>query len=294
MKKTILAVALSISAFSTFAQSNENIFVQHKWIDLQTNLTDLAQVQAACQAHGTNYHVPTSAQLSTFRTEYRDRTQRRALRSFLVNALSGEKERNRLTVTTPKFLVDFGGEASQASIEATGIRGTVKYQPLLGDGSTENSNNSDDLFTSLLASFVSSEQSNQPILNVCVQVGEVQEVVDEYAGLKRHEFTLPSLENESEKLIDFVINKQVTETCNSTALDGTIIKKPANGIESTHYVLPSYGITQTLKACTSISENKELLRVENSNVFSYDSSEPLVIYAPEDLEVKYSVKNIVR
>ena len=66
MKKTLLTIVLSASAFSVYAQdsntstnTNTSLFVQEKWINLQTNDTDLTKVQAACQAHGSNYHVPT-------------------------------------------------------------------------------------------------------------------------------------------------------------------------------------------------------------------------------------------
>ncbi|MBD1557147.1 hypothetical protein HC752_09360 [Vibrio sp. S9_S30] len=297
MKKTILTVALSISASLAFAQSdevvsikhhisasslfeqkNESLFVQHKWIDLQTNSTDLIEVEKACQAHGADYHVPTSTQLSTFKKEYRDKSKRSELRDFLLNTLSAEIG-DGTKVRVPRVLVNFHGEARRGEIEATLFRGTVKYMPFLDVGNDPKPTTIDETITSILTSFIGNLMNSSPVLNVCV------ETEDYYS---RTEIRLPPLENESEKLLDFIVTSIEDETCLKQELFGTITKRPANGTEGTHYVLADYTFNTCPKGPTS------RLVLKNSNIFAYDSSEPFVLYVPQYLQVEYFIRDVVR
>ncbi|WP_114784358.1 hypothetical protein [Vibrio tetraodonis] len=103
--------------------TNGSLFVQEKWINLQTNDTDLTRVQAACQAHGSNYHVPTTGQINSFKREFwraqYDTAYHDQLRQFFMDTLLAEQvgysSHNKFA--TPYFLSRSGTLPYKTSIE---------------------------------------------------------------------------------------------------------------------------------------------------------------------------------
>ncbi|WP_341664231.1 hypothetical protein [Vibrio sp.] len=204
MKKTLLTIALSASAFSVFAQdsdTNSSLFVQEKWINLQTNDTDLAQVQAACQAHGSNYHVPTWSQVNAFQREFynanrerlrdKDSTKYDQLRQFLFDTLLAEQVgyRHQRKFATPYILANNLDNAYEVNIELNWSRAKVNYadlnpEPAVNPFTFEPDSSEDSLNNALNAFLVElgrnkweedqrdleENRNKNPVLNMCVRI----------------------------------------------------------------------------------------------------------------------------
>ncbi|MBU2897747.1 hypothetical protein [Vibrio hepatarius] len=204
MKKTLLTIVLSASAFSVFAQdsnTNGSLFVQEKWINLQTNDTDLTKVQAACQAHGSNYHVPTWSQVNAFKREFNNANQERLrekdstkydqLRQFLFDTLLAEQVgySHQRKFATPYFLVNNFNTPHEMNIELNRSRAKVNYasldpEPAVNPFTFEPDSSEDSLNNALNAFLVElgrnkweedqreleKNRNKNSVLNMCVRI----------------------------------------------------------------------------------------------------------------------------
>ncbi|NOH73091.1 hypothetical protein F0225_17365 [Vibrio pectenicida] len=212
MKKTLLTIALSASAFSALAQdsntntntntnTNSSLFVQDKWINLQTNDTDLTKVQAACQVHGSNYHVPNWSQVNGFKREFykanqerlrdKDSTKYDQLRQFLFDTLIAKPVgyRHQRKFATPYFLVNNFNTPHEMNIELNWSRAKVNYaslnpEPAVSPTTFVPESSADPLHNAVNAFFaelgrekweedqreLEKNRNKNPVLNMCVRI----------------------------------------------------------------------------------------------------------------------------
>lgn len=138
------------------------------------------------------------------------------------------------------------------------------------------------LFFALL-SFISTHtiaQSNDDISMFPKPVGDkVQKVIQ-----------LNPLENEEDYMVEVMIGKKImTDGCNNYFLLGQIEEKNLDGWGYNYYNFESDGnVASTLMGCLNIKGEEKVVYAETKKV-RYNSRLPIVIYAPNDVEVNYRV-----
>ena len=318
MKVNLVMAAFIAASGSAFAQDSSDNFLNHPWISLESNHTDLAMAQQACQELDTDFHVPTEAHLNTLRSQFRQADLSGKADLLDVVALGfGEESRYR-KYNSPDFLADYNGEARRASVRGYGTGVRIRAMHMVSENHTlisteepSNSSNSSDpvdtLFNDWFAKIEPSAPvfvapTPSPIRNMCVQLTvsspiaepEIEGNSTGLEGLTRHEFTLEAVQDESNKMVEITIGKDHQVDCNSYGLDGRVEKVEPTGFDYPFYKLANYSLSHTLMGCPAESVRNEFLTIDNNELYIYDSGKPFVVYAPEDLKVSIKVKSIVR
>ncbi|MPY25347.1 ecotin family protein [Shewanella sp. YLB-07] len=308
MKTSIIMAALIAASGSAFAQDNSDSFINHHWVDLGSNHTDLAMVQRDCQALGSNYHVPTAEHMNKLPDEFRKANLYDRASLLDVVALGfGDKSRYR-KYKSPDFLANYNGEPRRTSVRAygSGVRIRAMYivknnlEPFIEEEFIEEKPSSDPIDMLFNDFLLTLKPQPKPIHNMCVQLPMSNPIVPETEGnaanvdeLARHEFILDPLTEENNNLVEIVIGKHHQVDCNAYGLEGNV-EKIETGFDYPFYKLASYSISHTLMACPAESVRKEFLTIESDKVYIYDSSKPFVVYAPKDLEVSIKTRYITR
>ncbi|USD21622.1 ecotin family protein [Microbulbifer variabilis] len=113
----------------------------------------------------------------------------------------------------------------------------------------------------------------------------------EVEGKRRHVIELPKVVDESRFMVELVPGKNALADCNLRSYSAPLQRQVLPGWGYPYYVLaelkPSKG---TSKVCGSDSESRRFIRVRgNGLILPYSSSQPLVVYLPEGVQLKYRV-----
>ena len=109
------------------------------------------------------------------------------------------------------------------------------------------------------------------------------------AGYSRHVIELPAQANEDEYKVEIIAGKTLEVDCNQQRLGGQWQEKTVEGWGYSYYELGQVGpAVSTLMACPDGSRKQAFVRVGGEpHLVRYNSKLPLVIYAPDDIEVRY-------
>lgn len=112
-------------------------------------------------------------------------------------------------------------------------------------------------------------------------------------GTKRHTIYLPTLKNEDSAKIELIMGKEIEVDCNRHMFGGAIEEKTLEGWGYNYYVLSDVvGPMSTMMACPGNTKTKKFVTINNTKeLVRYNSRLPIVIYAPDDVQVKYRVWN---
>lgn len=111
------------------------------------------------------------------------------------------------------------------------------------------------------------------------------------AGQSRHVIWLDEQQNEDLLKVEIVPGKQMLTDCNTRSLMGNFTAQDLQGWGYTYYQLGDVSdpIT-TLMACPDDTKIQAFVPVMGDNfTLRYNSKLPIVIYAPDDVEVRYRI-----
>lgn len=110
-------------------------------------------------------------------------------------------------------------------------------------------------------------------------------------GYIRHVIELPVQADEAEHKVEIIAGKTLEVDCNQQRLGGQWQEKTVEGWGYSYYELGQVGpAMSTLMACPDGSRKQAFVRVGGEpQLVRYNSKLPLVIYAPEDIEVRYRI-----
>ncbi|WP_292051178.1 MULTISPECIES: serine protease inhibitor ecotin [unclassified Brevundimonas] len=110
------------------------------------------------------------------------------------------------------------------------------------------------------------------------------------AGQKRHVLTVPAVQNEDELKVELIIGKTQQIDCNNHVLGGEVQTRTAEGWGYDYYVVPRLGPgASTLMGCPNNSTREAFVTIPQQTLVRYNSRLPIVIYTPEDAEVRYRI-----
>lgn len=128
--------------------------------------------------------------------------------------------------------------------------------------------------------------------NMVKNVNEIAPYPAAEAGYVRSVIYLPELKNERDAKVELLIGKQMQVDCNSRGLAGTVKQEELQGWGYQYYTVSkvSNGIS-TLMACPPdfVSKSEFVTIRHNLGLMDYNSRLPIVVYTPEDVQVKYLV-----
>ena len=110
-------------------------------------------------------------------------------------------------------------------------------------------------------------------------------------GQSRHVIWLAEQQNEDLLKVEIVPGKVMLTDCNTHGLMGNFTAQDLQGWGYTYYQLDSVeGPTSTLMACPDETKTEAFVPVQGDNfTLRYNSKLPIVVYAPNDVEVRYRV-----
>ena len=108
------------------------------------------------------------------------------------------------------------------------------------------------------------------------------------AGQKRHVIALPALQSEADVKVELIVGQTKTIDCNRHALGGELKEETLQGWGYTYYSLPvvTPGIS-TKMGCPPGSDRQEFVTLPGQTLVRDNSRQPIVVYTPEDVEVRY-------
>ncbi len=110
------------------------------------------------------------------------------------------------------------------------------------------------------------------------------------AGQTRHVIQLPALADEDRHKVELIVGRTQSVDCNRHMFGGALQERTADGWGYTYYVLDSLGQgVSTLMGCPPGSERTAFVRSSDETLVRYNSRLPLVVYTPEDVELRYRV-----
>lgn len=110
------------------------------------------------------------------------------------------------------------------------------------------------------------------------------------AGQTRHVIRLPAQTNEDALKVEVIVGKTMKVDCNRHSFGGRLQERTAEGWGYTYYVMDSLGqAASTMMACPPGSEREAFVRTAGQDLICYNSRLPLVVYAPNDAEVRYRI-----
>lgn len=144
----------------------------------------------------------------------------------------------------------------------------------------------------LLTSAVLTACSTTPTLPQTVQnANDIAPYPQASEGYVRYAINLPPLANENNARVELLIGKEINVDCNVKRLTGTIKQEELKGWGYSYYVVENVnsGIS-TMMACLKSTNKTEFVTVDhNLGWLDYNSRLPIMIYAPNDIQVKYRI-----
>lgn len=111
------------------------------------------------------------------------------------------------------------------------------------------------------------------------------------AGYQRYVIHLPPQTNEADFQVELIAGKTLEVDCNRHRLSGQWQEKTVEGWGYTYYELSSVGpAASTLMSCPDASRQQAFVKVGGEPLLvRYNSKLPVVVYAPDDVEVNYRI-----
>ena len=110
------------------------------------------------------------------------------------------------------------------------------------------------------------------------------------AGQTRHVIQLPAQSDEDALKVQVIVGRTLRIDCNSHRFGGRLEERTAEGWGYTYFVLDSLGAAaSTRMGCPAGSEREAFVTSPDQDLIRYNSRLPLVVYAPDDVEVRYRV-----
>ena len=107
-------------------------------------------------------------------------------------------------------------------------------------------------------------------------------------GQTRHVIRLPAQPEEDGLKVELILGKTTTVDCNHSFFGGRLETRSAEGWGYDYFVLPALGPgAKTLMGCPPNSEREAFVTIPQQDLIRYNSRLPLVVYAPQDVEVRY-------
>lgn len=113
----------------------------------------------------------------------------------------------------------------------------------------------------------------------------------EVNGKQRHVIQLPKVIDESRFMVELVPGKNEIADCNLRSFSAPLQSEVLSGWGYPYYVLSDLKATPgTQKVCTPGSESRRFISVRGDGlILPYTSSQPLVVYLPVGVQLKYRV-----
>lgn len=111
-------------------------------------------------------------------------------------------------------------------------------------------------------------------------------------GMTRQVIYLPAQENEHDLRVELVVGKTLEVDCNRQILGGQMKSETLSGWGYDYFVLESVsGPASTMMACPDGKKESRFVQVNlgDQAMQRYNSKLPLVVYAPQGVEVKYRI-----
>ncbi|GKX54872.1 ecotin [Leminorella grimontii] len=122
-------------------------------------------------------------------------------------------------------------------------------------------------------------------------LSEVAPYPDAQKGQTRYAIFLPEMKHENGLKVELLIGKEMDVDCNRHALGGKLESKDLKGWGYSYYVVNDVkGPVATMMACPDGVKHKEFVTIPlGSDLISYNSKLPIVVYVPKDIDVRYRV-----
>lgn len=111
-------------------------------------------------------------------------------------------------------------------------------------------------------------------------------------GMKRQVIQLPAQQDEANFKVELLIGKTLEVDCNQHRLGGQLESKTLEGWGYDYYVFDKVtSPVSTMMACPDGKKEKKFVTayLGDNSLLRYNSKLPIVIYTPENVEVKYRV-----
>ena len=111
-------------------------------------------------------------------------------------------------------------------------------------------------------------------------------------GMKRQVIQLPAQQDESALKVELMIGKTLEVDCNRHRLGGKLESKTLEGWGYDYYVFDKVtSPVSTMMACPDGKKEKKFITayLGDNSLLRYNSKLPIVVYTPENVEVKYRV-----
>ncbi|HGU9816569.1 TPA: serine protease inhibitor ecotin [Enterobacter chuandaensis] len=111
-------------------------------------------------------------------------------------------------------------------------------------------------------------------------------------GMKRQVIQLPVQQDEANYKVELLIGKTLEVDCNQHRLGGQLESKTLEGWGYDYYVFDKVtSPASTMMACPDGKKEKKFVTayLGDNSLLRYNSKLPIVVYTPENVEVKYRV-----
>lgn len=143
------------------------------------------------------------------------------------------------------------------------------------------------LITAMLITFTGTAHAQSMKLNE-EQAKNLAAFPEAKAGMVRHVIFLKTKPNEDKLKVEIIPGKVMSVDCNQHFLMGALEEKDLQGWGYTYFEFNSNGQTRsTMMACNKPNQDKFVSG--ETKLVRYNSKLPIVVYAPEGYEVKYSI-----
>lgn len=109
-------------------------------------------------------------------------------------------------------------------------------------------------------------------------------------GQVRRIIRLPAERDENALRVGLVVGRTMWVDCNRQMFSARIEERTAEGWGYTYYVVTSAGPpASTMMACPTNARSQQFVRSADGPLLRYNSRLPLVVFAPNDVEIRYRI-----